>query len=127
VDAVVNNVDPIEVTHGNLKMVGTYVPKAVEAQTDASGVLFLGANNTLFWPSKAGNIKPFRAYFELVGGGAMGAPRKGMPARIVERQNAPTAVDNATNNAQYTKRVENGQLVIERNGVKYNAAGQVVK
>ena len=127
VDAVVNNVVPIEVTHGNLKMVGTYVPKAVEAQTDASGVLFLGANNTLFWPSKAGTIKPFRAYFQLVGGGAMGAPKRGTPARIVERQNAPTAVDNATNNAQYTKRVENGQLVIERNGVRYNAAGQVVK
>ena len=127
VDAVVNNVAPIEVTHGNLKMVGTYVPKAVEAQTDASGVLFLGANNTLFWPSKAGNIKPFRAYFELVGGGKVGAPKRGTPARIVERKNAPTGVDNATNNAQYTKRVENGQLVIERNGVRYNAAGQVVK
>lgn len=121
---------PVPVTHGNLRMVGTYVPKSVSKQTsatDGDGVLFLGANNTLYWPSKAGNIKPFRAYFELVGGGAMGAPRKGMPARIVERKNAPTGVDNATNNAQYTKRVENGQLVIERNGVKYNAAGQVVK
>ena len=126
----INNVTPQTIEHNGVQMIGTFVPKAVTAQSsmnDGEGILFLGASNTLFYPNAAGNIKPFRAYFHLTGGSALGAPRKGMPARIVERQNAPTGVDNATNNAQYTKRVENGQLVIERNGVKYNAAGQVVK
>ena len=128
-EVTINNVTPQTIEHNGVQMIGTFVPKAVSAQTsatDGEGVLFLGASNTLFYPNAAGNIKPFRAYFHLTGGKA-GAPRKGMPARIVERQNAPTGVDNATNNAQYTKRVENGQLVIERNGVRYNAAGQVVK
>lgn len=128
-EVTINNVTPQTIEHNGVQMIGTFVPKAVEAQSsmnDGEGILFLGAHNTLFYPNAAGNIKPFRAYFHLTGGKA-GAPRKGMPARIVERQNAPTAVDNATNNAQYTKRVENGQLVIERNGVRYNAAGQVVK
>ncbi|MBR4263438.1 MAG: leucine-rich repeat domain-containing protein [Paludibacteraceae bacterium] len=128
-EVTINNVTPQTIEHNGVQMIGTFVPKAVEAQSsmnDGEGILFLGASNTLFYPNAAGNIKPFRAYFHLTGGKA-GAPRKGMPARIVERQNAPTGVDNATNNAQYTKRVENGQLVIERNGVRYNAAGQVVK
>lgn len=38
-----------------------------------------------------------------------------------------TAVDNLTFNQQTTKFIENGQLVILKDGVRYNAQGQVIK
>ena len=38
-----------------------------------------------------------------------------------------TAVDNVTVNQQATKFIENGQLFIVKNGVRYNALGQVTK
>jgi hypothetical protein len=38
-----------------------------------------------------------------------------------------TAVDNLTVDQQATKYIENGQLVILKNGVRYNALGQVIK
>ena len=38
-----------------------------------------------------------------------------------------TAVDNLTVNQQTTKFIENGQLVILKDGVRYNALGQVIK
>jgi hypothetical protein len=39
----------------------------------------------------------------------------------------PTAVDNVTVNQNITKFFENGQLIIIKDGVKFNAQGQVVK
>jgi hypothetical protein len=38
-----------------------------------------------------------------------------------------TAVDNVTIDQQATKFIENGQLVILKDGVRYNALGQVIK
>ncbi len=41
---------------------------------------------------------------------------------------SPTAINDLNvEKAQATKRIVNGQLVIENNGVKYNAAGQMIK
>lgn len=40
---------------------------------------------------------------------------------------AITAIENQTVSIPATKRVVNGVLVIERNGILYNAAGQVIK
>ena len=39
----------------------------------------------------------------------------------------PTAIENTTVNVKATKVMENGQLYIIRNGIKYNAAGAVVE
>lgn len=122
---------PTPVVHNNVTFVGTYTSKAVSAQTGYSNqddVLFLGANNTLFWPSQAGNIKPFRAYLKVntSGGGSM-APRRGMPVFINEAHKAPTALDNISDKASCAKYMEGGQLIIEKNGVRYNAQGLIVK
>ena len=128
-NVTIDKTAPVAVTHNGVTMTGTYVPKAVSAQesaTDGAGVLFLGPTNTLYWPSAAGNIKPFRAYFS-VAGGAFGAPRRGMPVRIVERENAPTGLEAIHKDVQFNKTIENGMLVIEKNGVRYNAQGQIVK
>ena len=38
-----------------------------------------------------------------------------------------TAIDNVNTNANAVKRIENGQLIIIKNGVRYNVAGQEVR
>lgn len=128
----VNSAAPEGVTYNGVTMIGTYVPKAVAAQssaTDGAGVLFLGPNNQLYWPNTAGTIKPFRAYFTLSLGS--GAPiRRGMPARIIEATNTATGVENIDaqpSDAASVKVIENGVLYIIRNGEKYNAMGQIIK
>ena len=44
-----------------------------------------------------------------------------------KRPEKPTAIDNANANVKAVKVIENGQLFIIKNGVKYNAIGEVVK
>ena len=39
----------------------------------------------------------------------------------------PTALDNTNASAKTVKRLENGMLVIEKNGVRYNAMGQTIR
>ena len=90
--------------------------------------LFLGEKNQLYWPINDGTImKGFRAYFAIpTGKDKSSAPvKQGTPARLSIHPNVPTSV--ATTEEQRTtpvKIIENGQLVIIRNGVRYNAAGQ---
>ena len=45
---------------------------------------------------------------------------------IVEKD-AATAIDNVENDVKAVKTIENGQLVIIKNGVRYNVAGQEMK
>ena len=49
------------------------------------------------------------------------------PTSIVLVNTTETAVDNVTVNQNITKFFENGQLIIIKDGVKFNAQGQVVK
>ena len=84
--------------------------------------LFLGAENTLYWPDGQTRLKGFRAYFQ-VPDGPSGAP-KHTPARIVERPNTPTEVFSIQNTELSTQKViHNGQLLIYHNGMIYNAQG----
>ena len=41
--------------------------------------------------------------------------------------NSGTAIDNTTVETKAVKRIENGMLVIEKDGVRYNAFGQVIR
>lgn len=90
---------------------------------DNHQTLFLGANNELFWPNVDSNLKGMRAFFNLKNGATM-ANR----ARMVSPRDLPTALDAAsTPNGQPVKRLENGQLIILRDGNKYNILGSTVK
>lgn len=106
------------------------VEKPVVFNAGDQSKLFLAANNTLYWwagdaDSKLNN---FRAYFKVATSGANGAPRFGMPARIVKEHNSTTGVDEINGqNAEAMKILENKQVVIIRNGVKYNVQGQVIR
>lgn len=97
--------------------------------------LYLTANNTLNWWDGTGTnpddnkLKSFRAYFNVnTNSGANYAPRHGMKARIIKSEQSATDVDNIYNNdVQSIKLLENNQVVIIRNGVKYNVQGQVIR
>ena len=101
---------------------GIYSP--TELVGGNKNILFLGAENELFWPETSENLKGFRAYFQVKGGAAKVAKR----ARIINKEEAPTSLDEVQgNNLQRTKYIENGQLFILYNGAKYNVQGQVIK
>ena len=124
----VNQAEPEGVTFNGVTLQGTFAGFNMPAQTaDSHSYLFLGQNNKLYWPNEAGRIKPFRAYFIVQTGSIHGAPHRGMPA-VFEETDEATDVENVQNSApQCIKRMENGQLIIIRNGVRCNAAGQIVK
>lgn len=89
--------------------------------------LFLGANNTLYWPTGDTRLRGFRSYFKIPTSGVNAAP-KNTPARIVTRSEVATDVEIVqSDKVQPTKLIENGQLYILHNGTKYNVQGQVVK
>ena len=124
----INLVEPAGVTFNGVTLQGTFAGFDMPAQTaDSHSYLFLGQNNKLYWPNESGRIKPFRAYFIVQTGSIHGAPHRGMPA-VFEETDEATDVENVQNtDVQSIKRMENGQLIIIRNGVRCNAAGQIVK
>lgn len=66
-----------------------------------------------------------KAYLTYGGGGRAAAPRMRVH---VGPYNTPTAIDEVqSTTSQTNKRFENGQLIIIRDGVKYNVQGQIVK
>ena len=113
--------------------------------TDASKYS-AGEYNSLFWMAdEKGTEKVLEAYKpEIVG---EGTPEAGDKVRVVGQltkynttaefaggctftileKGTPTAIDNAEAEVKAIKRFENGVLIIEKNGVKYNAQGAVVR
>ncbi len=123
--------EPDYVERNGVKFQGTYHGFDMPAQTEENhSYLFLGQNNTLYWPSSAGKIKPFRCYFIIPTGGA-GAPiRRGMPAYLIDLENTATNVESIEGqvmNGKVQKVIENGVMYIIRNGEKYNVMGQIIK
>ena len=87
--------------------------------------LFLGEQNTLYWPINDGTtMRGFRAHFAVPTSGKAAVPR-GTAARIVEQEEVATDFDVVVHDdtAITRKRLVNGQLVIEYNGRCYNVLG----
>ena len=106
------------------------VDQPVEFKAGDQTKLFLAANNTLYWWNGASDsqMNAFRAYFKVKTSGSYMPIRRGMRARIVKEEQVATGVENVQgNNVQSTKLLENNQVIIIRNGVKYNLQGQVIK
>lgn len=107
----------------------------VDADTEITSVVsgtcyVLSGNSTDgvgFFVYKAPNqLQAHKAYIDLNGSGMAQAPKR-MPFVFNGEQTA-TGVDNAQGDkVQSTKVIENGVLFIIKNGVKYNAMGQIVK
>jgi hypothetical protein len=122
---------PLSGTFDGVTFKGTFTPFVMPNGLNfQGGYLFLGQNNQLFWPNTSNPLKPFRAYFYVnVEASTPGnAPKyRGMPARIVEGKNVAIGVENAQSANQSTKVIVNGQLIIIKNDVRYNAQCQIVK
>ena len=116
------------VTKGDVQFVGTIGRSTLPSDETRQSYLFLGANDNLYYPESGDgtSMKGFRAYF-IVDNASGDVPRHA-PARLVIAPKMPTAVENVQgDNVQSTKVIENGQLYIIKNGVKYNAQGQIIK
>ena len=116
---------------GDTKFFGTVHPTSLVVGEN-SGFLFLGQNNQLYWPNVANDIRAFRAYF-YSGNNTVQAvhPR----VRLVVRPETPTDVIEGYNADTWSavglpvparKVLDNGNLIIERDGIRYNAVGQKV-
>ena len=90
--------------------------------------LFLGANNTLYFDQKATPIKGMRAYFHVKVPGAANAIKR---ASIVGPNNVPTGIEFVNGENQNlngtVKTIEDGQLVIIRDGIRYNVMGTKIQ
>lgn len=115
--SVANGITDIATDYVDFK--GTLSPTYLESDED---ILFLGAGNTLGWPLAAGNINGMRAYFHIHDLPA-GAPALRHARFIAPDQSMPSALDETTTDKQVRKHMENGQLIIIRDGKRYNALG----
>ncbi|MBQ4395538.1 MAG: hypothetical protein II825_09640, partial [Paludibacteraceae bacterium] len=101
--------------------IGTFIKKTIPASTQN---LYLQANNILQYSQSDVTIKGTRAYFHLTGSGSAAVVRP----RIVLNGQVLTDIELVNGEPQVNgKFIENGQLIILRDGVRYNALGTRVK
>ena len=132
--------NPGSVSAGGVTFQGMFGPKHIDSYTvnnimhsgnATEDYLFLGEQNKLTWPLNDGqNMRGFRAYFiidrnQITPAMAPANTR----ARLIDVQKMPTGVDEIGQEfkAKSQKVLENGVLYIIKNGVRYNAQGQMVK
>ena len=85
--------------------------------------LFLGAENTLYYPEGDTRLRGFRSYFKLPVTVSAGAP----PARIVMRQQAPTDIEDVQGDkVQCTKVIRDGQIYLMYEGAMYDMFGRKI-
>ena len=113
------DVIPNEITTTDAKMIPIL---KTENFTGQNNTFFLGAGQNLYNRSADGKIKALRAYFQFPG--LSTAQLQQLRARVVFNENTETAVDNILSTDAPVKVIENRQLIIIRNGVKYNVQGQ---
>ena len=105
-------------TGTNANFVSTLIKGTIPASENN---LFLGANNTLYFPTVDMEILGMRAYF-VIHDAPSGAVKR---ARIIEREQIITDVELVAEqpNAKSQKILRGGQLIIIRDGNMYNVMG----
>ena len=99
----------------DVDFIGSFIKTTIDGNPNN---LYLEANNTLNFSDNAVTMKGMRAYFH-VKGAAAAAKR----ARIVTRENIVTEIELVKDENKAIKRIENGQVIILRDGVRYNTMG----
>lgn len=99
--------------------IGSFIKGEVPAGEDN---LFLGQNDMLYFSSTATPIKGMRAWFKVK---VLNPQHVIQHARIVTGGQVVTSIDLVNGDIvnETVKTIENGQLVIIRDGVRYNAMG----
>lgn len=111
---------PGSTTKDNANFVGTFVQTTLEPDQN---ILFLGADNTLYYPAVSIPIKGMRGWFVVhdISGPAHSIRRM----QIVERLDGTTGINTVNENANpATKTIINGKLIIIRDGVMYDIMGR---
>jgi hypothetical protein len=94
--------------------------KASSKWADRSGSIFCLKGDALY--EYTGENFPANKAFLQIASTPNGAPR-----RISFRFNGTQAIDNVADEAKAVKFMENGQVIVIKNGVKFNTLGQIVK
>ena len=121
-------------TYTNGALIGTYTtidPLAEQTNGAYNYVLNNGTDGVAFYQvmDASCSVAPYRAYLSCAhnanAGGANPAPRM----RIVFHKDTTTGVENteSAKMGRSTKFLRDGQLIILRNGVEYNANGALIK
>ena len=103
-------------------LTGTFT--AIAANSTLVGHYIIALNQ--IWVANDKNTLPaYRAYIDKDGVPTTEQPKLAGRRRVCMGENAATGLDNITNGENTTiKVIENGQLIIIRNGEKFNAQGQ---
>ena len=118
---LVENVTIVETT-------GESIAKSISGLSVAMQGVINGAGNTdgLYWVGNGGYLYNdsasklgLRTYFNITTPSGI-APR----LRVVASENVETGIDNIVTTDTPVKVIENGQLIIIRDGIKYNVQGQ---
>ena len=111
-------------TEDNNGLVGSFTEQVVDA-----GNYMLYQNQ--LWEVEGANAKvgQYRCYLDMnaVPSAPAQAPGKRYVHMTVNGENGTTAIDDAALEMRTVKTFENGQLIIIKDGVKYNAQGIIVK
>lgn len=96
----------------------------VQAQnvTGSDYNLFLNAAGELNWSTKDALFKGMRAYFQVKEG-----YRDAVAARRLVIRNTPTDLKGIVNKQKVEKIIENGHIIILKNGKKHTIQGQIIK
>lgn len=118
---VVNkNITPVEIA-GLVRFTGIFSPTLLPSNDP--NTLFLGAGNTLYYTGDGDNeLQGMRAYFTLLGSAS------GAPVRISMRPQTPTDISEIECVMPLCEKVlENGRVVIIRNGERYDVSGRKIQ
>ncbi len=107
----------------NAEFIGSFIAGQVPAGEDN---LFLGPNNLLYFYDATTPIKGTRAYFHI-----KGVPHPSQSIRhanIITNDQVVTSIDfTKGENNKVLKAIENGQLIIIRNGERFTVQGQRIR
>lgn len=107
----------------NADFIGSFIAGEVPAGEDN---LFLGPNNLLYFWDAPTPIKGTRAYFHIKG---VPHPSQSIKhANIITNGQVATSIDfTKADNNKVMKAIENGQLIIIRNGERFTVQGQKIQ
>ena len=109
------------VTKGVVDFIGNFIVSEVPA---GENNLFLGPDDLLYFSQTATPIKGMRAYFKV---NVPGAANNIKAARIVKGTQVITELNLVGADSKAVKTIENGQLIITIDGVRYNVMGTKIQ
>lgn len=122
-----STITPTDDNASGIHYIGIFDPHDLIGNSSAN--LYLSTDNALYIPASDTKMKGFRAYFGVDAGGPASAPiRRGAQVRIVEHKDSTTDINAIGNeHTQAEKHIENNQVIIIRNGIKYTVQGQMIQ